>query len=351
MTQARQELGSEAMLMNSQRTGAQAAHLGRYEVVFAYADGGAAAASSTQETPAPDNRLAAEVADLKRQMERIATTLARSTAALARPGVQPDAAMALAQVNEAELDAALANELVLAAREAEQDFPDLNINELVARALRARVAVDTAMPGAGGVVALVGPPGAGKTSTLVKLAIHHGLMTRTPCHFVTTDTLRIAAADQLRAFAAILGIGFEVAETPAGFENSLQANRNKLVFVDTPGLSTADTTEMEDLRRTLEGRATVHLVLSAAVRLSDMARIAEQFENLHPAKLIFTRLDETRKFGPMLSLAAQQERPVSFLSRGQRIPDDLEPADADALTRLVLNADDFATCGMAIAAA
>jgi flagellar biosynthesis protein FlhF len=151
---------------------------------------------------------------------------------------------------------------------------------------------------------------------------------------LTTDTYRIAAADQLRSYAAILGIGCQVVETPAALAQAIEECRHKdLVLIDTPGFARAEMEIAVDWVRALESQPGIdtHLVLAASMRTADMKRAASQYDAFRPRKLLFTRLDETEILGPVFSLSIRMEIPISFFSSGQRIPEDLEPARADAL--------------------
>jgi flagellar biosynthesis protein FlhF len=185
------------------------------------------------------------------------------------------------------------------------------------------------------VVALIGPPGAGKTTTLVKLAVRYGLALRRSVHILTTDTHRIAAADQLRSLAAILGVGCEVVETTQALEQALERNLGKgLILIDTPGLAARDLDQSAELMEMLSSRSEIdtHLVLPASMKFADMLRIAKQYAGFQPGKLLFTRMDETTHYGALVRAAASLALPVSFLTNGQEIPDDLEEASAARLT-------------------
>jgi len=337
---ARREMGAEAMLVNSKRSNAEARHLGAYEVVCA-ADVEAPIAERDKarrllgSTPAPIDKLSQDVSEIKHQMERLALTLARSSAGMAGIASDPELANAFATLTAAELDADLAYDLI---GKIGSPFRPERLRDELGRLL----AVNAGLGRTGSptrTVALVGPPGSGKTTTLVKLAVQYGVASRKAIQILTVDTMRVGASDQLRSYAAILGVGFQVLETTTALARALDEHHQKdLIFIDTPGLATNELEAFEDLADFLSTHPGVdtHLVLPASMRTSDLKRVAGQYEIFKPAKLLFTRLDETETFGPILSHSVRSARPISFLTRGQRIPEDLEEATQDLILNMVL---------------
>ena len=350
MNTARLELGDDAMLVSTKRTGDEFAHMGEYEVVFATAHG--AASDDSHHSPAqvapgrarPLERLSEEVAGLKHEMEKLASSLARSTAGIANIATNPDLAEAFSQLVAAELDPAVAQDVLT--RIASQvshtgAVSSIGWKRLIAAELSRVVNVDSRLPSSPKrkVIALAGPPGAGKTTTLIKLAIRYGLATRRPSHILTLDSHRVAATEPLRSYAAITGLGFSALETPRGLAQALEEFRSKdLIFVDLPSLVNGEFDDTTAVAKLISQHPQIetHLVLSASMKPADMNRIAQQYEMFGPAKLIFTHLDETTTFGPLLNISLRRGKPVSFLSRGPQVPEALEPALRENLVDLVL---------------
>jgi flagellar biosynthesis protein FlhF len=200
------------------------------------------------------------------------------------------------------------------------------------------------------IVALVGPPGCGKTTTLVKLAVNYGLAARRPAMLLSMDTYRVAAAEQLRSYSAILGVGFQLVETVAALAQTIEEHRGKeLIFLDTPGLATAEAAHYSTLAQFLSTREDIdtQMVVSSSMKSADLSRVVDSFEVFRPQRLIFTKLDETGSFGPILNEAVRTGKPLSFLATGQRIPEDLEAAASGRVAGLILGG----TSGLAISAA
>jgi flagellar biosynthesis protein FlhF len=346
MELARKDLGSDTMILYSRKADSAHRHLGEYEVVFATDDVGSAPATGAQSLkdnpqarpPAPDaySQFAAEVANLKRQIEQITDTICRSSPS--EPAHSTDLADARQGLVDEGLDDALAEEIVeeaVSLRGTSRDGGALH--RAVQTVLRRRLPILEASAAESTncrVIVLVGLPGAGKTLTLVKLAATFGLAQRRSVQILSADNVKIGAPEQLRTYAAILGIPFEFAETPGALEHAVaEAHNRRLVLIDTPGYSLREMGEAAALGRTIEklSDVEVHLVLSASTKNADLLRAVESYRVFGPSRLLFTRLDETASYGSILNTAIRSGLPVSFLSWGQSVPEDIEPARADAL--------------------
>jgi flagellar biosynthesis protein FlhF len=156
------------------------------------------------------------------------------------------------------------------------------------------------------------------------------------------DSYRIAAVDQLRTYAEILDVPLNVVLTPAEFASSLQKMRSKdVVLVDTAGRSQRDRLKMSELRAFIEaGRPDeVHLVVSATTTRSGLAEVIERFSTVLHDRLILTKLDEAPALGPVLDLLLPGNLALSYMTTGQRVPDDIEPAEPQRVARLIMGVE------------
>ena len=160
-------------------------------------------------------------------------------------------------------------------------------------------------------------------------------MARRPVRLFSIDHYRIAAAEQLRTYAAILGVPFLLAETSLALAQAIDsAPADALILIDTPGYSAALLLELgEDLAAFLTRRRDIdtHLVLTASMRPADLRSTTDRFARFSPSKLIFTHLDETTSAAAVFSEAARTKKPVSFLCHGQAVPEDMVPASKDLI--------------------
>jgi flagellar biosynthesis protein FlhF len=189
------------------------------------------------------------------------------------------------------------------------------------------------------VLALAGPTGVGKTTTLAKLAATANLLDGRRVGLISADTYRIAAIDQLKTFAGILDIPLKVVFSPAELREALQEfSAMDRIFIDTAGRSPTDDDRMEELRELVAAHDDVecHLVVSATTRPKDMRLVCERFRPAEYTRFIFTKIDETVSLGPVLGLMYTEGLPASYLTNGQNVPDDIVLGDETDLTNLVI---------------
>jgi flagellar biosynthesis protein FlhF len=191
-----------------------------------------------------------------------------------------------------------------------------------------------------GVIALVGPTGVGKTTTVAKIAGQAAFGLGLEVALVSTDAYRVFGAQHLASYAALMGLPFETA-AGAGELRSLLHGRfagRDLVLIDTSGRSPRDPRGISEIRQLLAAcpDLDIHLVLAANGRARDLALALEAFSGLPIRHLLFSKLDEATSTGGIFTTALKARRPVSYLGTGQEVPDDLEPATTEALTRGLL---------------
>ncbi len=189
-------------------------------------------------------------------------------------------------------------------------------------------------------IALIGPTGVGKTTTLAKLAATYRLRHARSVGLVTADTYRIAAVDQLRTYANIIGLPVRVASTPREMKDACASfNDRDIVLIDTAGRSPSDASRLDELREHLEAAKPheTHLVLSATSGEKALLAAVERFAPLAPDRVILTKLDEAVSFGVLLNVLRRVDRRLSFVTTGQEVPDHIESGKPDRLARLILD--------------
>ncbi len=210
--------------------------------------------------------------------------------------------------------------------------------ELISKKLRFAPPFAQPSSDAAKVVVFAGPAGAGKTTTLIKIAIRECLAQRQPVRILSLDPYRVAAHEKLRSFASIIGVGFTALNSVQEFLAAAEESRNKsVVLVDTPGYSPAELDGAAEIASCFERLANkqVHLVLPASMKRADLTRSIRGYAVFRPDFLLFTKLDETESQGAILSAALEADKPLSYFGTGQNIPEDIEPAHARALLAAV----------------
>ncbi|MEZ4648998.1 MAG: hypothetical protein R3E97_09490 [Candidatus Eisenbacteria bacterium] len=187
------------------------------------------------------------------------------------------------------------------------------------------------------VVALVGPTGVGKTTTLAKIAGQAAFRHGKKVALVSTDAYRVFGAQHLGSYATLMGLPFSTADRGSAMRRLLEDDfaEADLVLIDTSGRSPRDPEGIEEIHQILAAcpEAEIQLVLAANSRVRDMAFALEGFSRLPIRHLVFTKLDETTRQGGLFTLALKARKPVAYLATGQEVPDDLHVATVEALTQ------------------
>lgn len=210
--------------------------------------------------------------------------------------------------------------------------------EYLSRGLVANKGIEASRGQTQKVVAVVGPTGVGKTTTLAKLGAGLKFNLNLEVGFLTLDTYRIAAPEQLKKYGEIIDVPVEVVFNPETLSEAIKQFSDKdVILIDTAGRNSKNRADMLDLVRFLDCGVPVetYLVLSANTKYTDLVDILENFKDLQPTNLILTKLDETSSFGSMISLLSRCKKGVSYVTTGQNVPEDIMPASPAKLARLL----------------
>ena len=187
-------------------------------------------------------------------------------------------------------------------------------------------------------VVFAGPTGSGKTTTLAKLAARWSMDEKRKAAVITTDTFRVAAVDQVREYANLIGLELDVAFSAS--EAARAAGRfmdRDVVLVDTPGRNHYDQVGLAGIRATLQalGPVTVLLHIPAMLDARHASEVIEHFKVLKPNYIVLTKTDEVRSCSLLTTLACETECPIAFFTDGQRVPQDLRTATPESLLELI----------------
>ncbi len=198
-------------------------------------------------------------------------------------------------------------------------------------------------PGKPKVLMLVGPTGVGKTTTLAKISAQYrynpDTRMRPKIVFVTADLYRLAAVEQLQKYTDILGVELEVTYSPDEVRQALKKHKDAhLILFDTAGACQRNLPQMSTLGAIVDASHPdeVHLVLSATTKFSDMVDVVEHFKEIKPTRLLFTKIDESTTYGPILNTVTKFKMPISYLTTGQNVPEDIERARPERIAKMLL---------------
>lgn len=192
------------------------------------------------------------------------------------------------------------------------------------------------------VIFFIGPTGVGKTTTIAKIASKYKVDYDKKVAFLTADTYRIAAAEQLRIYANILDAPINVIYSAEELNQSIEkVNDHDLIFVDTAGFSHKNATQRSDIKNLIEGLSEeyekeVYLVLSATTKYNDLLEIIDVYREIADYKLIFTKLDETTSYGNILNVRLYSGADLSYITTGQNVPDDIEVFNSQMIVKQLL---------------
>lgn len=304
-----------------------------------------AAAFSPSPAPAPERRSDVFQSELNDGKVLAGLQIARSAPKKTGPDLHPELRRVLDALVKNGVEESVAQSALLPAQReiVEKGYPRAGtLGQLVSRTLGSQLRASgpiEAISGKPRVIAFIGPTGVGKTTTLVKLASQYSLLHQMKVALLTADTYRIGAVEQLRIYRDIIDIPFEAVNTPEEVGPAVKRYADRdLIFFDTAGRSPQNRRQIQDLRAFLDAAkpTETHLCISATTKNADLLPIVGKFGLVPVNRFLVTKLDETRSHGVILNLAANFQVPISYLTTGQNVPNDIEVATPERMAELAL---------------
>jgi flagellar biosynthesis protein FlhF len=189
------------------------------------------------------------------------------------------------------------------------------------------------------ILAFIGPTGVGKTTALAKLAAKQAIEHNRKVAFITVDSYRIAATEELKIYGNAIGIPVKTAATPSALKAAVNAFRqHDLILIDTPGINSENYSEIKNLKSYLDAIPSIeiHLLLSAGAKETDLFNTIKRLGSIPIEYLIFTKLDESATFGNLINLLVDNQFPLSFLTTGRQVPDSIETGSVEKIVKCLL---------------
>jgi len=363
VVQMKKELGSDAIILESRKVKKDGifdfSKKERMEIIAAldnYRDSNKKNAEqkfSRNETEnikfnSDDNLKLQEIELIKEELGEIRNTVAKIADFLRYrnlPSLPENLLLVLKQLLDCEVEEILAKRLIqevhMSLKGEEYDDLRLILRKLIGKisAMVKTTPKNSKINSTARIIAFVGPTGVGKTTTIAKLATQAKLIGGKEVAIISADTFRIAAVEQLKTFANIAEIPFEVVYSTDEIKNAVaKFSRMDLIFIDTTGRSQKDKMNLKEIGNMLSSvePGEVHLVLSVTTKYKDILDILEKFKTLFINRIIFTKLDETTSLGLILNVAEKVRKPISYITFGQNVPEDIEKADSRKIAKIIL---------------
>ena len=293
-----------------------------------------------------DNHLVGELKHELGEMRHMLHILASRTGSLNEPDLPENLLLLYQQMKFSGLEEKFARRLVMEAQrnmteEDQENFAYVKI--FLARMLMKIIKITRGLEGLNPsqrIAALLGPTGVGKTTTVAKIASEQMRKYKRKVALISVDTNHRTSAEQLRAFAKLIKVPFSVVKDKAELNRLISSYEDyDSIIIDTDGCSQRNDKQLFEMREIFDERGRIHnlLVLSATSKDSDMNEVTRKFGCMAIDSIIFTKLDESASYGSLFNHAIRFKKPLSYLTLGQKVPEDLEVASRERLVDLLLN--------------